>query len=71
MVITTEEHYDDLYDMLLRFTDDNVKMVASWVVERTLMKDGTEAKVREAQDLIALRDLAFQQVPFLPWDRNR
>ena len=71
MVNTMGKHYDDLYDMLLRFADDNVKMVASWVVERTMMKDGTEAKVREAQDLIVLRDLAFQPVPFLPWDRNR
>ena len=71
MVITTEEYNDDLYEMLRRFTDDNVKMVASWVVERTMKKDGTDAKIREAQDLVALQEIASRPVPLLPSAKKR
>lgn len=28
-----DELYDDLYDLVLKFTDDNVKMVAYWVLD--------------------------------------
>ncbi|MEI6386401.1 MAG: hypothetical protein WCQ50_07190 [Spirochaetota bacterium] len=62
-----EEDYDDLYDLLLKFTDDNIKEVAYWVCKR---RGTSRVSVQERETIghmKQLRALLCEPVPFLPW----
>lgn len=65
------DSYDDVYELLRKFTDDNIKSVASWIVERKTSKHGTQEQRAFWQKLNNLRVLGFNPEPSIPWENKK
>jgi hypothetical protein len=65
-----DEDYDDLYDLLLKFTDDNIKEVAHWVCKRRAKSSVSDKERETIGHMKKLRAMLCEPVPFLPWQSN-